>query len=497
MTGQAGGFQDFTVTARPEQGPPRLAALREALAREGLDGFIVPRADAHQGEYVAPCDDRLAWLTGFTGSAGMCIVLPDVAGLFVDGRYRVQAPAQVDTDHFTPLDWPATRPGDWLRKVAPDGAVIGIDPWLHTHDEIAKLEKSLEGSSITLRHERNMVDAIWPDQPPRPNGAIFIHSIELAGEPATEKRRRLAEELRAAGQTAAVLTLPDSLCWLLNIRGADVPRNPVVQAFAILFDDARVSLFVDPARVDAALSAHMGEGVTLRPPDAFEAALRTLPGPVRTDPASAPLAVSGILSEAGSEIAWARDPCILPKARKNAAEIAGTTEAHLRDGAALCAFLCWLDARIEEICAGSGALSEIEVVRALEGFRRATGALHDISFETIAGSGPHGAIVHYRVSEESNRSLAPGRVAAGGLGRSVPRRHHRCHPHRGRRPARRRGARGLHPRAQGHDRHIAPALATGACRARPRRAGALSALAGRAGLRPRDRPWRRRISVGA
>jgi Xaa-Pro aminopeptidase len=171
MSGAA-GLQDFTAATRPEQGPPRLAALRAALAGAGLDGFIVPRADAHQGEYVAPCDERLAWLTGFTGSAGFCIVLPEAAGLFVDGRYRVQARAQVDTDHFTPLDWPATRPGDWLRKTAPAGARIGFDPWLHTRDELRKLEKSLQGSDITLCPTSNFIDSIWSDRPPPPAGPI-------------------------------------------------------------------------------------------------------------------------------------------------------------------------------------------------------------------------------------------------------------------------------------------------------------------------------------
>jgi Xaa-Pro aminopeptidase len=409
MSGAA-GLQDFTAATRPEQGPPRLAALRAALAGAGLDGFIVPRADAHQGEYVAPCDERLAWLTGFTGSAGFCIVLPEAAGLFVDGRYRVQARAQVDTDHFTPLDWPATRPGDWLRKTAPAGARIGFDPWLHTRDELRKLEKSLQGSDITLCPTSNFIDSIWSDRPPRPAGPIRAHPEAIAGQSAAERRDALGRTLCDAGHRAAVLTLPDSLCWLLNIRGGDIPRNPVVQAFGVLHDDGRVTLFLDSARLDAALVAHMGPGVSLRPPDTFEATLRTLRGPVRVDPATAPVAVGEALAEAGIEIAWAQDPSILPKARKTAAEIAATTEAHLRDAAAMAEFLAWLDTQAEEIAAGSGQLTEIDVVQALEGFRRATGALVDIAFDTIAGSGPHGAIVHYRVTRESDRPLRRGEL---------------------------------------------------------------------------------------
>ncbi len=403
-------LQSFAATTRPEQGPPRLAALRAALQTAGLDGFLVPRADRHQGEYVAACDERLAWLTGFTGSAGFAIVLPAIAGIFVDGRYRVQVKAQVDTGHFTPVAWPATKPADWLKEQAPNGAVVGFDPWLHTRDEIERIEKSLEGSGVSLQRSRNFIDALWEDRPARPRGVIRVHPEALAGEASAAKRLRLSETLTRAGQRAAVLTLPDSICWLLNIRGSDIPRNPVVQAFAILHDDGRVTLFLDEARLDGGLRAHLGAGVSLRPPEAFEAALRTLPGPVRVDAGTAPLAVADALGEAGIAVAWAPDPCILPKARKNAAEIAGSRAAHLRDGAAMVEFLCWLDARAAEVCAGTGTLTETETVARLEAVRRAGNSLHDISFETIAGSGPHGAVVHYRVTEETDRAVQPGEL---------------------------------------------------------------------------------------
>ncbi len=340
-------FQTFDSTASPGQGPARLGALRAALAAEGLQGFIVPRADAHQGEYVAARDERLQWLTGFTGSAGFCIVLPEVAGVFIDGRYRTQVKAQVDLGVFTPVPWPEEKPGDWIRAHLAEG-MVGYDPWLHTADEVAKLEAALEGSGASLRPTRNSVDTIWPDQPPPPQGRAFAHPDALAGESAVDKRARLAEALRAAGQRAAVITLPDSLCWLLNIRGADVPRNPILHGFAILQDDARVTLFAEAAKFDAALRAHLGPQVTLRPPQAFVPALHTLPGPVRVDRATAPLAVSEELREAGVEVAWGDDPCRLPKARKNAAEVQGMREAHLRDGAAMVEFLCWLDAQDPE-----------------------------------------------------------------------------------------------------------------------------------------------------
>ena len=397
-------FQSFEDSARPEQGPPRLAALRDLLPREGLTGFLVPRADAHQGEYVAPHDARLAWLTGFTGSAGFACVLPHVAGVFIDGRYRTQVKGQVDLAHFTPVPWPETGLADWLRAQLPNGGVIGFDPWLHTADEIGKLEEALAGTAITLRPGPNAVDRIWTDQPAPPAGLITPYPDDLAGETSAAKRARLAEGLRKAGQSAAVLTLADSLAWLLNVRGADIPRNPVPHGFAVLHDNGHLTLFADPAKCDDALRAHLGTDVTLRPVTAFGAGLRSLTGPVRVDRATAPLWVSMELAEAGVPCVWGQDPCILPKATKTPAEIAATTEAHLRDAAAMVEFLCWFDAQ------PAGSLTEIEVATALEGFRRATNALRDISFETIAGTGPNGAIMHYRVSNSSNARLEPGHL---------------------------------------------------------------------------------------
>ena len=392
-------FQTFETTANPAAGATRLAALRAELARLGIDGALVPRADAHQGEYVAPRDERLQWLTGFTGSAGFCIVLPDVAGVFIDGRYRTQVKSQVDLARFTPVNWPETKPGDWIAEHLAKG-IIGFDPWLHSEDEIARLSETA-GPGISLKPlAQNPIDTIWPDQPGPPQGRAFAHPVALAGETSAAKRARLAAALRADGQRSAVITLPDSLCWLLNIRGADVPRNPVLHGFAILQDDARVSLFADPAKFDAATLAHLGPEATLAPPGAFLPALDALTGPVRLDRSSAPLALRQRLEAAAIPIAWGDDPCRLPKACKTDAEIAATREAHLRDGAAMVEFLCWLD-----IEAPKGKLTEIDVVRALEGFRRATNALHDISFDTICGSGPHGAIIHYRVTENTNRRL--------------------------------------------------------------------------------------------
>ena len=392
-------FQTFDSVASPAQGPGRLAQLHNVLAAEGLAGFIVPRADAHQGEFVAERDERLQWLTGFTGSAGFCVVLPEVAGVFIDGRYRMQVKGQVDLGVYRPVPWPDVQPGPWIVEHLATG-VIGYDPWLHTAEEIDRLEKALEGRGISLRPGRNFVDAIWPDQPGPVLGLAFVQADDLAGEKAASKRARLAEVLAKAGQTAAILTLPDSICWLLNIRGADVPRNPVLQGFAVLLADGRVSLFAEAAKFGAEVVAHLGAEVSLHASAEFLPALRALSGKVRLDRASAPILLAQELAAAGVEVVWGDDPCRLPKACKNAAEVEGMRVAHLRDGAAMVEFLAWLDAELSR-----PGLSEIDVVLALEGFRRATNVLHDISFDTISGAGPNGAIMHYRVTEVSNRVI--------------------------------------------------------------------------------------------
>lgn len=393
-------YQSFSVTARPEQGPPRLAALREVMQAEALDGFLVPRADAHQGEYVAAHDERLSWLTGFTGSAGFCVALHNIAGVFIDGRYRTQVKAQVDLGSFTPVPWPETKASDWLREAMPEGGRVGYDAWLHTPGQIRDIENGLRDSGITLVQCTNLVDRIWEDQPPPPMEPAKVHPLEFAGEAHADKIARLAQELSDAGQKAAVITLPDSLCWLLNIRGADIPRNPIVHGFAVLNADASVDLFIAPSKI-AGLGDHLGNTVRAHAPEAFLAVLEELEGPVRYDPDTAPRIVADKLADRGVE---GPDPCLLPKACKNAAEVEGSAQAHLRDAAAMVELLAWLDAQ------DPGTLTETDVVKKLEGFRRMDNALQDISFETIAGTGPHGAIMHYRVTEETDSRLENGHL---------------------------------------------------------------------------------------
>jgi Xaa-Pro aminopeptidase len=389
-------LQSFTATTRPEQGPPRLAALRAELARRGLTGFWVPRADAHQGEYVSPRDDRLAWLTGFTGSAGFALVLPDRVGVFIDGRYRVQVRGQVDLAAFTPVDWPETDPAVWLREALPNGGTLGFDPWLHTPDEVAKLERGLAGTTITLVPlDDNPIDAIWPDQPPPACAPARLHPEAFAGRSAADKRAEVAAALRKAGRAALAVTLPDSLSWLMNLRGADVPRNPVVQGFALVHDDARVDLFLDAAKL---AGLDLGTGVAVHPPGAFLAAARGINGAVQVDPATAPAALMRALPQA----APAPDPILMAKACKTEAELDGMRAAHRRDGAAMVEFLAWYFAE------DRSGLTEIDIVRTLEGYRRATGQLLDLSFDTISSTGPNAAINHYRVTEGTNRTLAAG-----------------------------------------------------------------------------------------
>ena len=395
-------FQSFDAATTPDQGPPRLAALRKHMEANGFDAVLVPRADRFGGEYVAPADARLEWLTGFTGSAGFAAVTPSECALFVDGRYTVQARAQCASE-IAVVPWPKTELHEWLAG-RPSLRVVAYDPWLHTVRQVERLAKALAGKGVALRPVSNPVDAIWPDRPAPPHAKAVPHPADLAGLKSGEKRARIAEDLRNAGHRAAIVTQPDSLCWLLNIRGADIPRVPVVHCMGVIHDDGRVDLDVDPLKV-----ADLGPdpAIAVRP---LADAARDLAGPVRIDPATCPRAVADLLDGAGIETAHGDDPCALPKARKTPAELDGARAAHLRDGAALCRFLAWLDRQ------GPGTFTEIDAVRALEGYRRDTNALRDISFDTIAGAGPHGAIVHYRVTEGTNRPVAPGLLLVDGGG---------------------------------------------------------------------------------
>jgi Xaa-Pro aminopeptidase len=400
-------FQSFDLPDHTAHAAARLARLREAMRAAGVDAFLVPRADAHQGENVAARDERLAWLTGFTGSAGFCVATLDRAAVFVDGRYTLQARAQVDAAAFEVVALADAAPEAWLAQALRPGAVVGLDPMLHPAAATRKFAEAAERAGASLRHlDRNLIDAVWADQPPPPTGAVHPHPEALSGEASAAKRARLAATLAEAGTDAAVLTLPDSIAWLLNVRGDDVPRMPAPLAFAILRADAGVALFIDPDKIGAATLAHLGADVTVAPPQDFGPALDALAGRAAlVDPDSAPVWVVRRLEAAGARVVARRDPCILPKAIKNAVELDGARAAHRRDGAAMAAFLRWLDE-----AAVSGGLTETAVVRRLEAFRAETGRLRDIAFDTICGAGADGAIVHYRVTRATDRAVVPGEL---------------------------------------------------------------------------------------
>jgi Xaa-Pro aminopeptidase len=386
-----------------------LALLRGALAQQGLDGFLVPRADEHQGEYVAPCSERLAWLTGFTGSAGLAIVLPDKAALFVDGRYTLQARDQTDTSRFEPVHIADVTPDIWLRGALKPGMRVGYDSWLHTPDGVQRLRQACEHAGATLvPGAANPLDAVWRDRPAPPHAPMVVHDAAYSGETGAAKRARLGRELGDDRLDAAILTLPDSIAWLLNVRGADIPHTPVALCFAILHADTTVDLFVDPAKATDAVRAHLGPDVRVREPAALGQALGDLGAAgkaVGVDPATAPSWIFDRLAEAKARIARGPDPCALPKACKNEVELDGIRAAHVRDGAALTRFLAWVARE-----SAKGGLDEITASDRLEAFRHETGKLQDLSFDTISGAGPNGAIVHYRAEPRTNRVLEPGQL---------------------------------------------------------------------------------------
>ena len=401
-------FQSFEDRTARGATAPRLAALRAELKRHGLDGLIVPRADRYQNEYVPPCAERLAWLTGFSGSAGLAIVLADRAVIFVDGRYLVQVREEVDSGAFAVEHLVEHPPTAWIEGNLPPGAKLGYSPWLHTVDGAERLGKACDaaGGSLVAVAD-NPIDALWQERPQPPLGAVTLHELRYAGEDAPAKLARVHEAL---GKRADVLIVsdPQAVSWLFNIRGHDVPHVPVVLAFATVPRAGRPALYIEPRKIAGAVRERLEKLAALRAPADFAkdlAALGKARRAVMLDPTLCPDAIARAVTESGGKIVRAADPIAPMKAVKNAAEIAGARAAQLRDGAAVTRFLAWFDGE-----AARGTLTEIDAVAALETFRRDTGLLKDISFPTIAGVGPDGAIVHYRVSRRTNRRIAPGEL---------------------------------------------------------------------------------------
>ncbi len=380
----------------------RVALLRAELKKRKLTGFFVPRADEFQGEHVPPHAERLRWLTNFRGSAGVAIVTLRKAAIFVDGRYVIQVRQQVDEKIFAPFHLVEEPPPDWIAKNLKKGDRLGFDPWLVTAGQAKRFREACEGvGAVFVAVDSNPIDTVWKDQPARPMAKLATQPAKFAGRTAVEKIKDIRKAL--GGHDAVVLTQPDSVAWLLNLRGFDVPHTPVVSAYAILPAKGKLEIFVDPAKLTGEVNAHLKKSAITRAPREIEAALKAL-GKARSrvliDPAWTPERIREVLARAKAEIATGPDPVSLPKARKNAVEQQGARNAQKRDGVAVSRFLCWLERQ-----APKGGLTELDVAAKLKAFREATGELKDLSFETIPASGPHAAIPHYHATGESNRKL--------------------------------------------------------------------------------------------
>jgi Xaa-Pro aminopeptidase len=382
---------------------PALTALRQELARQHLDGFIVPRADEHLGEYVPAAAERLAWLTGFTGSAGLAIVLAETAAVFTDGRYVLQLAEQTDPDAWQRRHITEEPPPGWLAQHAAKTARIGYDPLLISEEGLARYT---DAGLNMIAVEQNPIDAVWTDRPTPPSAPALPHPLGYAGQTSEDKRAKVAKRLRDAEQNAAVLTDPASIAWLLNIRGGDVPFTPFALGFALVHADGATDLFMAPDKVPVETRTWLGNTVSVADRTALGPALDKLAGKtVRVDASGSPVWFAQRLQKAGAIVSSASDPCLLPKACKNVIEQQGARDAHLRDAVAICRFLHWLS-----VAAPSGQETEMSAAEALLAFRRQVDGFRGESFPAISGAGEHGAIIHYRVTDESNRSIKPDEV---------------------------------------------------------------------------------------
>ncbi|AWM02931.1 aminopeptidase P family protein [Bradyrhizobium amphicarpaeae] len=400
----------FQTFEEPEAGvalTARLATLREELARRKLTGFVIPRADQQQNEYVPPSEERLAWLTGFTGSAGLAVVLIQEAAVFVDGRYTLQAAKQVDAKAWAVESLIDPPPESWVSAHLKAGDRLGFDPWLHTFAAAERLSAACAKAGAELvAVDSNPIDAIWQDRPQPPLAPVGVHGLQNAGVTEAEKLTQIRAEIGKLGADALVLSDSHAVAWTFNIRGADVAHTPLPLSYALVPKDGRPTIFIDHRKLSNLTRDHLEQSADVREPDAMAPTLMALAkggGSIALDSATAADALSRLIAGAGGKPVRGSDPIALLKAVKNATEIKGTKTAHVRDAVALARFLAWIDRE-----APSGKLTEIDAVEALETFRRDTGALKDVSFPTISGTGPNGAIVHYRVTRKSNRRIARG-----------------------------------------------------------------------------------------
>ena len=387
----------------------RLASLRDEIAALGADGFLVPMADEYQSEYVPPCARRLEFLSGFTGSAGFIVVLKNQAVFFTDSRYTLQAVQQVPPDLFTMFDSAVKSPLTWLEENCAKGVKIAYDPWLHSIEEADRLKKTLAkigGEGMTVAH--NPVDAIWQDQPAQPAEPIYVHEMIYAGKTMSDKLSAITENMKKKNCAAAILSDPSSIAWLLNIRGSDVANTPLPLSRAIVCDDMSVQWFVDARKVTEALPAHFGAKVMVAVPEDFGSALDALAvssKPILIDPTNASVWIENRLRTANAQIEFSEDVCGLPRAIKNSVELDGIRAAHRRDGAALVRFFAWLDQHW-----AADDITELNVEQKLASLRENNNNYRGPSFDTIAGAGEHGAVVHYRATRTTDAPLKDGQL---------------------------------------------------------------------------------------
>jgi len=404
-------FQSFKSSSDSSKGPERLAALRDAMKTHSVTAFLVPHADEHQNEYLPERAERLAWLTGFTGSAGFCIATMTEAVVFTDGRYTLQVKEQIDETAFQPESLIDNPPSKWIETNTGEADIVSYDPWLTTINGLKQFTKAVEKSGATLKPVENLIDQVWKDQPTLPQNPVSIHNVKYAGKPVDEKIFEIQKVIYDKQAEYCLITNPASICWLLNIRGSDIVHNPLALGFAIIPDTGKPMLFMDREKLSTEVSEYLEEYSTLHTPDTLVETLSELANdkPILCDPNLTPVILAGTITQAGGNIVSDRDPIVLPRAIKNKTEQDGTRQAHIHDGVAMCKFLHWLDQQTP------GAITEIDAAKKLEDTRaenaKAMGSeLKEISFDTISGSGPNGAIVHYRVSEESNRTLQDGEL---------------------------------------------------------------------------------------
>ncbi len=404
-------FQNFTSSSEKSKTPERLSALRKEMRKENTTAFLVPHADEHQNEYLPQRAERLAWLSGFTGSAGFCIVTLDKAIVFADGRYTVQVNEQIHKPEFSAESLIENPPSKWLQDNMGSKYIIAYDPWLLTINQLKTFENAAKKSESKLQPIDNLIDRIWPDQPAPPMGTVSLHDIQFAGKSAVDKISQVQKLITEKTCDFTILTDPASLAWLFNIRGNDVVHNPLALGFAIIPATGKPMLFMDGKKLNTTVQAYLSNISNIHAPKKFETELHQIAKDktVLCDPDRIPVSLAKIIEDANGKIIHGRDPVILPRAIKNEVEQNGTRNAHIRDGVAMAKFLCWIDAQKPNSITEIDAAKKLEAIR-IENAIQMESPMKEISFDTISASGAHAAIPHYRVNEDSNRMLAEGEI---------------------------------------------------------------------------------------